>query len=108
MPDIARALGADALVQGSVVRAGTGFAVNLGVVDGRTGPLLFGERFERADWQVVEPPTEVLNALARAVGATRARVGLASQGETPHGLRWGESVLQPLGCATTGSDPCVG
>lgn len=69
VPEIARALGVDAVVQGSVVPTSTGFAVNVQLVDGHTGRLLFADRVERADWGLVELPAPLLDGLARALGA---------------------------------------
>jgi DNA-binding winged helix-turn-helix (wHTH) protein/TolB-like protein/Flp pilus assembly protein TadD len=65
--ELARRLGADALVLGSVAQAGAGFVINARLVDGRSDRILWSGRFERAPDQV-HVPDEIVAAVAVGIG----------------------------------------
>src|SRR5688572_5081660 len=66
-PELARRLGADALVLGSVARAGAGVVINVQLVDGGSDRILWTGRFERALDEVLLPD-EIVHAVASGLG----------------------------------------
>jgi TolB-like protein/DNA-binding winged helix-turn-helix (wHTH) protein/Flp pilus assembly protein TadD len=68
IPGIARELGVHGLVEGSVVRHETGYAVNVQLVEGDTGRTIWAGRFDRATWNALATSDDIALALARAMG----------------------------------------
>ncbi len=66
-PLLARQLGADALVLGSVAQAGAGVVINVRLVDGPGDRILWSGRFERAPDEL-DVPDEIVEALAGGIG----------------------------------------
>lgn len=66
-PELARRLGADALVLGSVARAGAGVVINVQLVDGVSDRILWTGRFERALDEILLPD-EIVQAVAGGLG----------------------------------------
>lgn len=64
LPEIARALGVDAVVQGSIQRAGDRVRVSIRLIDGRSDAHLWARDFERESKDILE----LQAAVARAVG----------------------------------------
>lgn len=64
----ARELHADALILGTVVRDGASYAVNVRVVDGRTGRHLWANRFVRTSAMELTFSDDVIAELAPALG----------------------------------------
>jgi len=65
-------LGADALILGTVVRDGASFAVNVRVVDGKTGRNVWAKRFGRSTAMEVTFSDDVIAGLAPALGLAPA------------------------------------
>jgi tetratricopeptide (TPR) repeat protein len=78
-----------AYITASISREGTGFLVNLEAVDCLAGEALASARAEARD------ETDILNALGKAVGALRMRLG-----ESPESVR---ALSTPLARATSSS-----
>ena len=70
---VARELGVDSLIEGTIVRVGTGFAINVQLVDGRTRRTRWAERFDRATWDAIGVSDDIVAALARELGRTCRR-----------------------------------
>lgn len=68
MPEIARELGVDALVEGSVLRIGDQVEVNLQLVRGHSDEHLWAERYEREAAHIFELFTEVAASIAPVIG----------------------------------------
>jgi DNA-binding winged helix-turn-helix (wHTH) protein/TolB-like protein/Flp pilus assembly protein TadD len=66
-PSLARRLGADALVLGSVARAGAGAVINVQLVDGVSDRILWTGRFERPIDEVLLAD-EIVQAVAVGIG----------------------------------------
>jgi TolB-like protein len=79
LTDIARELGVDALVEGSLIRVGSTIEVTIQLVDGRTDEHLWGERkrFTRETPYVVRLITEIAEAIGNTIGIPKAspRIG---------------------------------
>ncbi len=65
--EIARQLGADALVRGSVARAGDRVSVDAEIVDGASGRRLWSERFERDARDVPSLHGQIAETIARKI-----------------------------------------
>lgn len=70
LPDAARQLGADAVVRGSVRRTGNTVLVDVRLVHGVSGRVLWSDRFERAASDVLALQADVVRGLAAAVRLT--------------------------------------
>ena len=68
IPVVARELGVDALVEGSVVHHETGYAVNVQLIAGRTSRTMWAGRFDRATWNALGAADDIVIALASAMG----------------------------------------
>ena len=68
IPDIARELGVDALVAGTVQRDGTRLKVTAQLIDGRTDRVLWADSFEREVQDVFALQNDISFAIAREVG----------------------------------------
>ena len=68
IPVVARELGVDALVEGSVVHHETGYAVNVRLIAGRTSRTVWAGRFDRATWNALGAADDIVIALASAMG----------------------------------------
>jgi tetratricopeptide (TPR) repeat protein len=80
LPRIARALGADALLAGSVMKAGGRIRINVQLVHGTSDRTLWAESFEESDDDILSLQTEI----ARAVSAhVRTRLAAQAPAATP-------------------------
>jgi serine/threonine protein kinase/tetratricopeptide (TPR) repeat protein len=70
IPDIARELGVDALIVGSVIREGSRVKISAQLIDGRTDRHIWADTFEREFDSVLTIQNEVARAIARAVDVT--------------------------------------
>ena len=70
VPDIARELGVDAIVEGSVVREGTRLRITAQLIDGRTDRHLWADSYEREMQSVLSLQDDIALAIARQVGLT--------------------------------------
>ena len=70
IPEIARELGVDAVVAGSVVRAGPRVKVTAQLIDGKTDRHVWAESYERELSNVLTLQSDVARAIAREVGLT--------------------------------------
>lgn len=68
IPDIARELGVDAIVEGSVVREGTRLKISAQLIDGRTDRHLWADSYEREMQSVLSIQNDIALAIARQVG----------------------------------------
>ncbi|HKI95122.1 MAG TPA: protein kinase [Gemmatimonadales bacterium] len=64
---IAKALGVDALVEGSVMRSGDNVRINIELVDAPTGRQLWAESFERRSRDVLALQADLAQAIAREI-----------------------------------------
>ena len=69
-PDIARELGVDAVIEGSVLREGSRVRVTAQLIDGRTDRHMWADTFEREIDSVLAIQNDVARAIARAVDVT--------------------------------------
>jgi TolB-like protein/Tfp pilus assembly protein PilF len=76
LPEIAAELGVDAIVEGSIMRAGDRVRINVRLIDARTEHHLLAARFERELADVLELENEVARAL---VAKIEVRVSPAEQ-----------------------------
>ncbi len=67
LPEIARRLGVDALMEGSVLRAGERVRINAELIQARPERHLWGERYERPLSDVLALQSEVAQAIARRI-----------------------------------------
>ena len=67
-PDIARELGVDAIVEGSVVREGTRLKISAQLIDGKTDQHLWADSYEREMQSVLSLQNDIALAIARQVG----------------------------------------
>lgn len=67
LPDIARELGVDAIVEGAIVRAGERFRLDVQLIDGRTDSHLWAESYERSLAEVPALQTELARTIAGEV-----------------------------------------
>jgi adenylate cyclase len=70
LPEIARELGVDAVVEGTVVRAGDRVRITAQLIDARTDAHLWAERYDRDLRDVLSLQSEVARAVASAVHGT--------------------------------------
>jgi eukaryotic-like serine/threonine-protein kinase len=70
IPDIARELGVDAIVEGAVVREGTRLKISAQLIDGRTDRHLWADSYEREMQSVLSLQNDIALAIARQVGLT--------------------------------------
>ena len=83
LPDIGRALNVDAILEGSVLRAGPRVRITVDLVEARTDRRLWTESYERDVKDVIAMQNEVARAVARAINVTLSRqdeARLAEQG----------------------------
>jgi serine/threonine-protein kinase len=66
-PEIARALGVEAIVEGSVTRSGDRVRINAQLIDARTDKHLWAESFERKSSDVLALQAELASAIASAI-----------------------------------------
>ena len=81
LPEIARALGVDFIVDGSVIRAEGRVRITARLVDGRRDVNLFAESYDRPLRQVLNVQSRVAGAIARAV-----KLALAARSSSPSGV----------------------
>ena len=79
-PEIAKALDVDAIVEGSVIRAGDTVRINAQLIDARADRHLWAESFERSSRDVLALQDELASAIAREINvqltpAEQARMG---------------------------------
>ena len=67
LPEIARELGADAVVEGSVIRIGDRVRVTVQLIDAATDRHLWAERYERDAADVLAIQSDVAQAIAREI-----------------------------------------
>jgi TolB-like protein len=67
MPQIAKALHVDAVVEGSVLRSGDRVRINAQLIDARTDGTLWARSFERSSTDVLTLQADLASAVARAV-----------------------------------------
>jgi serine/threonine protein kinase/tetratricopeptide (TPR) repeat protein len=82
-PEIAKVLDVDAVVEGSVVRAGDRVRITAQLIDARADRHLWAQSFERQSKDVLELQAELASAIAREIHvqltpAERSRLGSAS------------------------------
>jgi TolB-like protein/Flp pilus assembly protein TadD len=82
-PEIARILGVDAVVEGSVLRSGDKVRITAQLIDARADRHLWAESFERQSKDVLALQAELASAIAREIHvqltpAERSRLGSAS------------------------------
>jgi TolB-like protein/Tfp pilus assembly protein PilF len=70
IPDVARELGVDAVIEGSVLREGSRVKVTAQLIDGRTDRHIWADTFERELESVLAIQNDVARAIARAVDVT--------------------------------------
>jgi serine/threonine-protein kinase len=70
IPDIARELGVDAVIEGSVLREGSRLKVTAQLIDGLTDRHLWADSYEREIRGVMELQNDIAVAIARQVGLT--------------------------------------
>ncbi|HKE85342.1 MAG TPA: protein kinase [Vicinamibacterales bacterium] len=68
IPDIARELGVDAVIEGSVLREGARLKISAQLVDARTGSDVWAESYEREEQGVLALQDDIARAIARQVG----------------------------------------
>ena len=78
--ELARQLGADALLIGSVAHAGAGVVINVRMIDGASGRMRWAGRFERSLDELTFSD-EIVDAVAASIGA------IASGGDRPRVAR---------------------
>jgi serine/threonine-protein kinase len=66
-PEIARTLGVDAIVEGSVTRSGDRVRINAQLIDARSDKHLWAETFERTSSDVLALQAELASAIASAI-----------------------------------------
>ncbi len=66
-PEIARTLGVDAIVEGSVTRSGNRVRINAQLIDARSDKHLWAETFERTSSDVLALQAELASAIASAI-----------------------------------------
>lgn len=86
IPDVARELGVDAVIEGSVLREGSRVKVTAQLIDGRTDRHIWADTFERELDSVLAIQNDVARAIARAVDVTL----------TPEGDRRLTSATRPV------------
>jgi tetratricopeptide (TPR) repeat protein len=67
LPEIARELGVDAVVEGTVLRSGSHIRISAQLIDAHTDSHLWGENYDRDLRDVLELQSEVARAIAREV-----------------------------------------
>ncbi|MCG6988235.1 MAG: protein kinase [Gemmatimonadetes bacterium] len=67
MPEIAKKLNVDAVVEGSVVRSGDRVRINATLIDARTDSTLWAQSFARNSTDVLALQADLASAIARAV-----------------------------------------
>src|SRR5262249_20671277 len=67
LPEIARELGVDAVVEGSVLRAGSRVRIDAQLIEAKTDRHLWAERYERDAADVLGIQSEVAQAIAREI-----------------------------------------
>ena len=70
VPEIARELGVDAIIEGSVLRAGETVRVTTQLIDGRTDRQLWADNFDRELKDILALHSEVARAIAREIKVT--------------------------------------
>ncbi len=73
IPEIARALGADLLVEGSVLQAGSDVRITAQLIDGATDEHLWARSYTRTLKDVIRLQDEVATAIATAIQGTVSR-----------------------------------
>lgn len=86
IPDVARELGVDAVIEGSVLREGSRVKVTARLIDGRTARHIWTDTFERELDSVLAIQNDVARAIASAVDVTL----------TPEGDRRLTSATRPV------------
>jgi TolB-like protein/Flp pilus assembly protein TadD len=86
MTDVARELGVDAVIEGSVLREGSRVKVTAQLIDGRTDRHIWADTFERELDSVLAIQNDVARAIAQAVDLTL----------TPEGDRKLTSATRPV------------
>lgn len=77
IPEIARELGVDAVIEGSVMREGSRVKVTAQLIDGRTDRHIWADSYERELESVLTIQSEVARAIAREVDLTLSPEGNA-------------------------------
>lgn len=67
LPDIAKELGVDAVIEGSVLRAGNRVRIDVELIDGATDKHLWSESYERELGDVLKVHSEIAKAIADRV-----------------------------------------
>jgi hypothetical protein len=83
LPEIARELGADAVIEGSVLRAGERVRITLQLIDARSDRHLWSQSYERDLGNVLALQSEVARAVSREIAhelSPGARERLARRG----------------------------
>jgi TolB-like protein/DNA-binding winged helix-turn-helix (wHTH) protein len=83
LPEIARELGADGIVEGSVLRSGDRVRITAQLIYARTDANVWAETYDRDSREVLSLQEAVASAIAGKVKATMIPIG-ATQSKTPH------------------------
>jgi TolB-like protein len=73
LPEIARELGADALIEGSVMRSGSRIRITAQLIDAPRDKHLWGESYERDLSDVLVLQSEVARAIAHEITSSSRR-----------------------------------
>jgi TolB-like protein/DNA-binding winged helix-turn-helix (wHTH) protein len=74
--DIARELGVDALIEGSLLREGSNIEVTVQLIDGRSDEHLWAERYTRETPYVFSLISDMANAIGAEIGVTSVSPGV--------------------------------
>jgi TolB-like protein/DNA-binding winged helix-turn-helix (wHTH) protein len=83
LPEIARELGVDAVIEGTVMRSGDRVRITAQLIDARTDQHLWAEEYERAFRDILNLQSEVARQIANQVGVNLTVVERASLAHTP-------------------------
>jgi len=72
LPEIARELNVDAVVEGSIVPSGTGLRINAQLIDARSDNHVWAQTYDREPNDLVGLPHDVARAIEKAVDTTPA------------------------------------
>ena len=116
LPDIARELNVDAVVEGTVTRAGNRLRITAQLIDARRDRHLWADEFDRDVTDVLAVQGEVADSIARAVRTTlvetRTPAGVVDPAAYDHYLRgrsfWNQRTEEGLGQAVSEFEQAIG
>src|ERR1700683_2285860 len=83
LPEIARELGVDAVIEGTVMRSGDRVRITAQLIDARTDQHLWAEEYERDFRDILNLQSDVARQIANQVGVNLTVVERASLAHTP-------------------------